>query len=432
MDRITRYLFILVCLVAFLVLAPAIVLYVSGTSFDLDNGDTKQTGIFTVETNPDNAQVKVDGRSPENTPATIRFLPQGEYGFTISKDGYFDWFKRLLVEPSKVTYGHEGVDKLNLIKLPVAQTLIPNGVTSFVLVDNTVWFGSGAKVGHAPIDNPAGVKFISSPIAVGGIAVLRNNNYLLVSNAAGRKVVINRSTGTALPLPTSFDDATDINVSNSGVLLARIGTTIYSYDFTTKTTSDLLLHVVGFTLIDSTAYIANKESGETTLQAIEWNGAAFTDAEPVINTILPNADNIELFITERKELFALINEVMYRINAKPEAVSAHVIAANLDYTTNELTFRTPSELWFYNFIQAKPQLLTRNTATVNDFKIRSVLGYGFIASPAGLEMLEIDARYQQNHYVLAQGTPVWAFAISNNLKTVVALSGNQLLIIPVR
>ena len=89
-------------------------------------------------------------------------------------------------------------------------------------------------------------------------------------------------------------------------------------------------------------------------------------------------------------------------------------------------------LWFYNFLTNKPQLLTRSTEQVSSFFIRSSIGYGFVGSTSGLEIVEIDTRDKQNRYKIISNKPVYQIAITANQKTVLALQDSALVMLELR
>ncbi|MDQ3018566.1 MAG: PEGA domain-containing protein [bacterium] len=432
MDKISRYLFILLGIILFLIIAPLIVLYVSGTSLDLNNRDYRPTGILTAKTQPENALVSINGGQPEKTPATIRFLPQAEYTVRITKEDYFDWTKRLLVEPSRVTYAHEGVEALYLIKQPKPIVITPAGVTTVFMQDNTIWYGTDNALIETSLGDYEKKQSFALPFTPRSITTIRSSDYLLIENEARRKLLFHRGTKVVSALPDTFNAGTDFHLDTSGQLLLRIDTNLFAYNLQSKTSRQTLTNVVGFALLGTTAYLAHQDNGTTTLQAADWNGTEFTNSEPLLTSPLPNANNIQLIITDHKELFALAGGILYRVNSQLEMISAHVSSINIDYRASNLTFKTASELWFYNFIHSRPQLLTRSTSTVTSFSLNAQIGYGLIGTDAGLQMLEIDSRDNQNRYSLLSGKPVWAVFLSNNLKTLCVLEDSTLVLIPIQ
>lgn len=431
MDKLSRYLFILLCLIVFLILAPLIVLYVSGTRFNFSDREYEPTGIFTAKTEPDNAEVIVDDRSPEKSPATIRFLSQGQYSITIRKDGYFDWSKRLQIEPNQVTYAHFGVDAIHLIKKPVPEILVDAAVTDFISLNDTIWYSTSNAIGKKNLNDTAAQTF-PVPFTPQGLALIPDTTSLLAEGEGGKKFIFDTSDQTVMVLPSQFNSAQDIHLPADNLVFAKIDNILFSYNLDNKTLVPLLNNLVGFTMSGNNVYVAHQENNAVALQIMSWTPAGFSEASALIKETLPDTDDVQLIITPRRELFALSNETLYRVNTALETVGSHVITAELDPITNELSFRTPSELWFYNFISSRPQILTRSTENIHTFTIRSVLGYGIIAGPTGLTLMEIDSRDRQNKYEILSGKPVWTATLSSNQKSLIALQNNQLIHIPIK
>ncbi len=431
MDRTTRYLFILLGFILFLILAPGIVLYLSGTRLNFTDRDTEATGILVAKTNPSNAIVFVDGEEKDNTPGTIRFLDRKDYEVKLVKDGYFDWVKRLPVEPGKVTYTYEGIEAVEMIRRPELVTAPVSDVICMLVNDNIVWFGKQNSANYFNINSPDNITSIALPITPRSLTVMRNSDYLLAENETHRKVLINTQNKAIHLLPDNLTNATDLNITSNGLLAARSVDTVYSYNLATRVLTPLLNQVAGFTLLGNTGYVVHRDTAMT-VQTVEWNGSGFGNAEPIFNSQLPGREDTRLIITNSKELFALTGGTLYRINGPPEVVSNHISEVKLDINTDELVFSTASELWFYNFLVSRPQLLTRSTVFVNAVLIRSSLGYGFIATETGLAALEIDSRDLQNRYSIISNSPVWAIGLSNNQEKLAALQNSQIVITPLR
>ncbi len=431
MDKTTRYLILLLCVVLFVIIAPLIVLYVSGTRFSLSEQEYTPTGILVAKTAPSNANVLIDTEEKDTTPATIRFLDQGEYLITLQKPTYFDWSKRLPVEPGKVTYTYEGVDAVEMLRIPEPVTVPAKDVTCLAAINQTIWFGSTNTLAFTTVSDPVRINRIPFPFTPRSITLLSGGEYLLVQNESNRKVIVDASSQALIALPDSFNSAVDLHISPSGTILARRGDTVYEYNPKNHITTPIIRNVVGFTLLEGIAYIA--ATGDTvTLQTMQWVNNAFSEAEPLFTDRLPQTDNVQLIVTRNKELFALSKNNLYRINAQFELVSTQVLTATLDPRTHELTFQTPSELWFYNFLVNRPQLLTRTTTDVHTYLIRSSIGYGLLGTDQGLEALEIDSRDHQNRYQLLSGKPVWSVGVSDNREYVYALQDGQINIVRIR
>jgi len=100
MKKILIAVFILTVLICATV---AIILYGRGYRFSFNNGraDLSGTGLLVATSNPDGAQVFVNGHLTTATNNTINLQP-GSYKVRIFKEGYFSWEKNLIIEKGVV------------------------------------------------------------------------------------------------------------------------------------------------------------------------------------------------------------------------------------------------------------------------------------------------------------------------------------------
>jgi len=88
----------------FIVLSIGIVLslYARGYRFDSDTTKFTPNGLLVIKSDPDGAQVFVNGELQTATNATIP-LPPTTYDVSVQKEGYITWSKRLVIEKEIVT-----------------------------------------------------------------------------------------------------------------------------------------------------------------------------------------------------------------------------------------------------------------------------------------------------------------------------------------
>jgi len=124
-----------------LVLATAgIVLYGRGYIFSFNNGvaDLAGTGLLVATSNPDGAQVFVNGHLTTATNNTINLQP-GSYNVRIFKEGYFPWEKNLIIEKGVVA-------KAEALLFPTAPKL--ESITN-IGVNDPVMDPSRTKIAYA-------------------------------------------------------------------------------------------------------------------------------------------------------------------------------------------------------------------------------------------------------------------------------------------
>jgi hypothetical protein len=88
----------------FIVLSIGVVLslYARGYRFDSDTTKFTPNGLLVIKSDPDGAQVFVNGELQTATNATIP-LPPATYDVSVQKEGYITWDKRLVIEKEIVT-----------------------------------------------------------------------------------------------------------------------------------------------------------------------------------------------------------------------------------------------------------------------------------------------------------------------------------------
>jgi hypothetical protein len=96
-----RALFLAFLVVIVLLGAIAIIKVAQGYRPDLDNLDFRPTGLLVATSEPDGAQLFVDGELISATNTTVNLNP-GQYEVEIKKDGYFAWKKTLPIEKELV------------------------------------------------------------------------------------------------------------------------------------------------------------------------------------------------------------------------------------------------------------------------------------------------------------------------------------------
>jgi hypothetical protein len=436
MKSRTRYGLIIFGFIVFLILAPILVLYISGRKVDLNNRDTDQTGILDAKSNPGGATVTLDGKNESTTPAIVRFLNQGEYLVNIHKDGFYDWKKRLPIEQSKVTYAQVGVDEVQLIKQSTPVTLVPEGVTNFVLLNDELWYATQNSIVRTSLSPSAKKVIIPTPDPKKSItlSVLRDKKHIYLGNG----YILNTNDNSIVQDPeiySLFDSADNVAVTPNGIVISANGSALKAFDPSTKIVTSLGPKMVGaVTMIDNTGYFLEVEYKESKITSAVWNGTQFVDFQTLATYKYGDLSGSfnSLYITNSKKLFCNCGGTLYRVNSELEKLDG-VLSARLDLTTDELVYQNASELSFYNFLINKPQLLTRGIVDPTSyFMIRSNIGYGFIGNNSGLEAVEIDNRDQQNRYQLLSGKKVWQIAITTNEKAILALQDGALLMLEIR
>jgi len=125
MTIIHRRILYILFIALFLLITPAISFYAAGYNFDFNSGHIQRTGILFIKTDPKDALVNLGKEktsnwfynffSPEEelkTPQKIRNLLPDEYEMILTKSGYFDYQRKITVNPGETLV----LDKLELFK----------------------------------------------------------------------------------------------------------------------------------------------------------------------------------------------------------------------------------------------------------------------------------------------------------------------------
>lgn len=104
-TRVWRRLLLIVFLAAFCIMAPTIVLYTTGYRYDWKYGLLRQTGSVSVDVEPRNAIVSIDGLElPDKIPVRLKNITPHSYVLKISAPGFYDWIKEINVQNRETTY----------------------------------------------------------------------------------------------------------------------------------------------------------------------------------------------------------------------------------------------------------------------------------------------------------------------------------------
>lgn len=426
MDKITRYLILLFICIIFFALAPLIVIYVSGKGLNFSDS-TNGTGILDVQTEPSSAQVYLNGKKSDTTPATMRFVQQGTYQIEIKKDGYKNWSKSLFIESGKVTYAGTLDDAIKLLPDSNPIELSDKIIDSALVINNLVLFSSEDKT--VSIYNLNQHKVVKESPAfqekIISFKETQSSNFVVTISDSGKFSLLDVNTLKLIDLPVQFKDSSKIDLISENIVVALKNNSIYSYNLKTKAPAKVILeNVRGFTLSDNIIYAA--KPGANSLQTYYWDGKNLTKQGVLFSGEILDGKSTQLFLTNHKELFLLVDSSLFRINSQPELLNNQVQLVNFNPSRQELTFTTPTEIYFYNFVSSKAELFYRNTQTLTGAIVVPELGYGFVSTTKEVMAVEIDNRNGQNRYSLLNNTNPSIMQLSGNENQLVVLAGQKL------
>ncbi|MEZ4180539.1 MAG: PEGA domain-containing protein [Candidatus Doudnabacteria bacterium] len=421
MDKLTRYLILLFFFIVFLALAPVIVLYVSGTN--LDDQGYNQTGVLDIQSEPSNAEIFLNDEAAGSTPAKIRFVNQGTYQIKISKPGYWDWNKDLYVKSNQVTYAGFNSDLILMLPKNDPQVISQELITHATLQENNlVYTDSQNTIKTFAVSRPEKIRTVlaaKQPIA--DLKPSHKPELIEIHYTDNTMDLLNVNDNKIEALPSQFKQADEIFITRDDAVFAKIGQDLWQSKPGSGVANKISSQVASIYVIENTLYYVQFNSPDLLVTA-QWDGSKLINQQTLVSQ-QPWSENqkVTLYSTARRELFILADQNLYRVNQNLELVAEQVVWVDLNSVRGELTYRTPTGIWFYNFISSKTVQLYRSSEDLPKATVRTELGYGFIATPSGILAVETDTRNNQNTYLIYNSSP--------NIKTLITNNNEQILVL---
>ena len=124
---------LIVFIVAFFVISPVILMYTAGYRYDWQNGLLKETGAISIDIEPKNATVFLNGiKLQDKMPIRLNNIAPAKYSLRITAPEYFDWLKEIEVKNKQTNYTKE----ISLIKKNKPQILINGKIENLAVSYN--------------------------------------------------------------------------------------------------------------------------------------------------------------------------------------------------------------------------------------------------------------------------------------------------------
>lgn len=427
MKRRTRYFLISLGIVFFFIVAPLIVFYVRGVRYNFTTNKYQSTGILAINTDPKNAELLQDGKAIATTPANVRFIPEGEYTLTVQKEGYRSWSKRLPVWEAKVTWIHSG-DALYLLKNDVSAQDLAHEAIDFTVKDKTLYYLTSdslvttsvepnSQVASAKIPHPASTLELSPN---GHWLLLQNSDYTTLYNVGAKSFSdLNSALGPS-PYKLAF--------SGDALLFLSEGN-LMQIDLKSLKKSTLLKNISTFTTLADQIYYATSDGISNSIKIATISKP---DSATVILDHLPVFTDADLIITEQKQLMLLADQTLYRVNSQLDRVSNGITEWYFDSVTQELTYTSLSESYYYDFLDSSAHLIIRSGNLVTQPRANLTIGYSFFFQNKQLVALETDTRDHQNSYILIDVAESGKLELSPDNKHIYILDGQTVKSLTIR
>ncbi|MEX1111956.1 MAG: PEGA domain-containing protein [Candidatus Andersenbacteria bacterium] len=272
MNRLTRRILLIVSVLVFLAIAPAVVLYAIGYRPPTSGRIVPDpVGVLLVDAIPARAEVVVDGKQVGRLPRSVSNLVPGEVLVEITKQGYQPWNKRLAIEPARAT---EVRDVRLFPESPAVEQLLRD-VEDFSLAPNRSLLAAVSSDRTLRVISQAGETLIS-PVALAGtpteILWSPDSTLILIRYANGAHTLVDvtkkESIETVLPqLASATQTQWDPRVPGR-VFYVTPGLALSSTSVLSGTTTTLVPRVASFGVSSRHLYVIN-QAGEFTRHTLQ-------------------------------------------------------------------------------------------------------------------------------------------------------------------
>jgi hypothetical protein len=232
--------------------------------FDFENNRYLQTGIIAAKTEPKGATAYLDGQLVDTTPATLRFLKPAEYTLRIEKEGYLPWQKRLEVNPGKVTWANESLDKLYLLKQSPLQTIVATGVETFFAGTDYILYTHGTTATLRTGNGYSTEQQVSLMKPIDTIVPAESGKKLLL-RGPGIAALFDVSTKKLSDLSSRIAASDSVTFLDDNALLMLHDGTLSMLSLQTLHTKALMTNVYSFTSVKDQLYaLQNSGAGSRT------------------------------------------------------------------------------------------------------------------------------------------------------------------------
>lgn len=428
MTRKPRYTLLVLGILFFAMAAPTLVLYVQGKLPLAGNRHMQPTGIISITSDPSGAEVYVDGELEDTTPASVRFVPTGDYTIQLHKNGYWDWQKRLPVVAGHVTYTNPNPEKQILLKRETPQELATE-VTTYAAYSKGLVYTNGLTLTLIPnLDEPDRTTRTTVPELPLKLITNPQSPFIGIQSAHSF-YILNPDGSVVTDITKQLPAVTQVALTETVVLALTLDHTLLALPFEKLNAKPLVLasNVYSFHVRESDIYYIQKEkeTGNLYHATVSVSGLA---NDQLLTQNIPTQE-ARLYIDSTKAVFVLSNKTLYRVNAQPEVIATEVTTSS--DTTGTLSYTAAGELWWYDSSRNTGQLVSRSGEGFTENIVQPSLQYALFAQGKQLVALELDDRGEQNRYVLDSGDQLTHLQYLNDT-TLAYLSSTSLRILTLR
>lgn len=290
MSHFVRKAFLYITIILFLLIAPTIIAYALGYSFDWQTKKPVLTGGFYLKSVPKKTNIYINDKFEQETPAFIKRLVPKYYQIRIEKEGYYPWGKNLKVESKIVT------EVKNIILIPKEPELKEENIFPLIeeplhtfRLENNILYKEDEQISLTPLEDGEYEIFA------------RNDNVILLSKDL---YLLNQRTFETIAKDVSF-----AQFSENNRLLYLTNNEIWVYDFNDQT-KELITR--SSREIKQAAWYLNEHIVFTTEEAAKIIEIDSRDKRNIFNLVEMEVDRIicneKIYFKAQDKIFSLLLE----------------------------------------------------------------------------------------------------------------------------
>jgi hypothetical protein len=436
MSKKSRYLIIAAGFITFLILAPLLVLYVSGVSYDFKTHQFFRTGIMGFQTDPKDVSIFLNGKLSRKSSGEVNFIKPGEYQVAVKKDGYRDWTKRLVIQTNKVTWASPVPNKLVLFLKDTPPDFLASGVTDFFLNGDTIIYSTKTAIGIASLTNPKENNIIPIPFSENTslqnpfrlIPSADNNFAALIAEDGTISGVFDLKAKKITDITGLFKKPVEIQFSDNDELYVLEDGNLYKVVWKLKEKIIQATEVQTYILQNNNLYLLRRSATTSVLTLADSSSLE----EQVLSTSLPAFSNVKIIVNFQKQIFLIGDGSLYKINSTLQKLANSISSWWFNLGDSSLVVVNSGELNFYNQYDEKINLVTRSEQPLTNPVLAPSISYAFTFKGNNLEGLELDTRDHQNEYSFYTATKPQKFILDSALENIYILDDGNLKSIKIR
>ena len=410
----TRRILYIFFILLFCILTPLISFYASGYKFS-SGLKIQKTGILIVDTEPEGAKIFLNEKIQQkfinkilknndkylSTPVKIKNLAPGEYDVKISKQGYWDWQKKLIIKSGESTY----IEDVTLFKQDSPIILISGKYKYQNISYNKEYIISFANNQYGIINlNNNTTKTFSINASTSPMQIFNNseiqwpqdNKKILINN-----IILNAKTGEIENnLKKEIgDNIKNIKWAEGGNSIVYIDeSNLNKYNLASKRSEVISKNdaINDFYYFDGAIYtikrnhlsvnlikINPKEKKENNILNLPFSDYSFLARDNNYLNIYDEAHEI-LYIIDPNSSFKPLRETLSNIKL-------------INWINNEkLLYANKHEIWIYDLNSRKNTLLTRISQEIKGVIWHPSNNYAIYNTPNSIYSIELDNREKYN------------------------------------